>query len=88
MVPGAGWMRTVRFLWFNAASYLGLRLPVPEFLLSPEIWLAFITLTALEIVLGIDNIIFISIVTSRLPKERRHYPDHCPAHPRENHFRQ
>jgi predicted tellurium resistance membrane protein TerC len=44
---------------------------VPEFLLSPEVWLAFITLTALEIVLGIDNIIFISIVTSRLPKEQQ-----------------
>ena len=44
---------------------------MPEFLLSPEVWLAFITLTALEIVLGIDNIIFISIVTSRLPKEQQ-----------------
>jgi len=44
---------------------------VPEFLLNPEIWLAFVTLTALEIVLGIDNIIFISIVTSRLPKEQQ-----------------
>ena len=71
MVPGAGWMRTVRFLWFNAASYRGLRLLVSELLLNPEIWLAFITLTALEIVLGIDNIIFISIVTSRLPKEQQ-----------------
>ena len=44
---------------------------VPDFLLSPEVWLAFITLTALEIVLGIDNIIFISIVTGRLPKEQQ-----------------
>ncbi len=33
-----------------------------------EIWVAFFTLTALEIVLGIDNIIFISILVSRLPK--------------------
>lgn len=44
---------------------------VPEFFLNPEIWLAFLTLTALEIVLGIDNIIFISIVTGRLPKEQQ-----------------
>ena len=44
---------------------------MPEFLLNPELWLAFLTLTALEIVLGIDNIIFISIVTGRLPKEQQ-----------------
>lgn len=37
--------------------------------MNPEIWVALITLTVLEIVLGIDNIIFISIVASRLPKE-------------------
>ncbi|MGD8418575.1 MAG: TerC family protein [Pseudomonadales bacterium] len=40
-------------------------------LLSPEVLLAFVTLTALEIVLGIDNIIFISIVTGRLPPEQQ-----------------
>jgi len=39
-----------------------------EWLSNPEIWVAFFTLTALEIVLGIDNIIFISILVSRLPK--------------------
>ena len=38
-----------------------------EWLSNPEIWVAFFTLTALEIVLGIDNIIFISILVSRLP---------------------
>ena len=38
-----------------------------EWLTNPEIWIAFFTLTALEIVLGIDNIIFISILVSRLP---------------------
>lgn len=38
-----------------------------EWLTNPEIWIAFLTLTALEIVLGIDNIIFISILVSRLP---------------------
>ncbi len=42
-----------------------------EWLMSPEIWVAFFTLTALEIVLGIDNIIFISILVSRLPVEQQ-----------------
>ena len=42
-----------------------------EWLSSPEIWVAFLTLTALEIVLGIDNIIFISILVGRLPKEQQ-----------------
>jgi predicted tellurium resistance membrane protein TerC len=39
-----------------------------ELLSDPQAWLAFLTLTALEIVLGIDNIIFISILVGRLPK--------------------
>lgn len=38
-----------------------------ELLTDPQIWAAFLTLTALEVVLGIDNIIFISILTGRLP---------------------
>lgn len=38
-----------------------------EWLSNPDIWIAFVTLAALEIVLGIDNIIFISILTGRLP---------------------
>lgn len=42
-----------------------------EFLTDPQVWLAFLTLTALEIVLGIDNIIFISILVGRLPSEQR-----------------
>ncbi len=42
-----------------------------EWLTNPEIWMALVTLTALEIVLGIDNIIFISIVSGRLPKEQQ-----------------
>ena len=42
-----------------------------ELLTDPEIWAAFATLTMLEIVLGIDNIIFISILTSRLPPEQQ-----------------
>lgn len=42
-----------------------------EFLLDPNIWIAFAMLTALEIVLGIDNIIFISILVGRLPPHLR-----------------
>lgn len=42
-----------------------------EWLTNPEIWIAFLTLTALEIVLGIDNIIFISILVSRLPAHQQ-----------------
>ncbi|HEY9468337.1 MAG TPA: TerC family protein, partial [Propionibacteriaceae bacterium] len=40
-------------------------------LLNPEIWMALATLTALELVLGIDNIIFISILAARVPEEKR-----------------
>jgi predicted tellurium resistance membrane protein TerC len=42
-----------------------------EWLTSPEIWAALVTLTVLEIVLGIDNIIFISILAAQLPKSQR-----------------
>ena len=42
-----------------------------EWLSNPEIWVAFATLAMLEIVLGIDNIIFISILTGRLPAQQR-----------------
>ncbi|MFA7444377.1 MAG: TerC family protein [Flavobacteriaceae bacterium] len=42
-----------------------------EFLSNPDTWAAFATLTFLEVVLGIDNIIFISIVTGKLPEEKR-----------------
>lgn len=38
---------------------------------SPEAWIALVTLTSLEIVLGIDNIVFISILVGRLPVEKR-----------------
>ena len=40
-------------------------------LLNPEIWMALATLTALELVLGIDNIIFISIIASKVRAEQR-----------------
>src|SRR5258705_8683995 len=36
-------------------------------LTSPEMWIALLTLTVLEIVLGIDNIVFLSIITGKLP---------------------
>ena len=42
-----------------------------ELLTDPTVWLAFATLTALEIVLGIDNIVFISILADKLPLEQR-----------------
>jgi predicted tellurium resistance membrane protein TerC len=42
-----------------------------ELLTNPQAWIAFATLTALELVLGIDNIIFISILVDKLPPEKR-----------------
>lgn len=42
-----------------------------EFLTDPHVWLAFITLTVMEIVLGIDNIIFLAILVGRLPKAQQ-----------------
>ena len=44
-----------------------------EWIASPEAWIALATLTALEIVLGIDNIIFISILVGRLPEHQRNF---------------
>ena len=41
-----------------------------ELLTSPEAWAALLTLTALEIVLGIDNVIFLSVIVSRLPERQ------------------
>jgi predicted tellurium resistance membrane protein TerC len=42
-----------------------------EFLTDPDIWIAFLTLTVLEIVLGIDNVVFISILADKLPEHQR-----------------
>src|SRR5687767_1732623 len=42
-----------------------------ELVTDPQAWIALATLTALEIVLGVDNIIFISILVSRLPEHQR-----------------
>jgi predicted tellurium resistance membrane protein TerC len=44
-----------------------------ELLTDPRAWIAFATLTALELVLGIDNIIFISILVDKLPRDRRDF---------------
>ncbi len=42
-----------------------------EWLADPQIWIAFLTLTVLELVLGIDNIVFISILAGKLPAEQQ-----------------
>ncbi|MCX7355600.1 MAG: TerC family protein [Alphaproteobacteria bacterium] len=42
-----------------------------DWLTSPEIWAAFFTLLALEVVLNIDNVIFLSIITAKLPPEQQ-----------------
>ncbi|HUO94609.1 MAG TPA: TerC family protein [Steroidobacteraceae bacterium] len=42
-----------------------------ELLTDPSAWLSFVTLTVLEVVLGIDNIVFLAILVSRLPAERQ-----------------
>lgn len=42
-----------------------------EWLADPQVWISLLTLLALEIVLGVDNVIFISILSDRLPAEQR-----------------
>lgn len=42
-----------------------------DWLSDPQIWIAFLTLTVLELVLGIDNIIFVSILSGKLPAEQQ-----------------
>src|SRR4051812_37526102 len=42
-----------------------------DWISNPAIWLSLVTLTGLEIVLGIDNLVFIAILTNRLPEARR-----------------
>lgn len=44
-----------------------------SFLTDPSAWAALVTLTILEIVLGVDNVVFISILTGKLPPEQREY---------------
>jgi len=60
--------------WFFAAyGWVRLRkaCPMVELLTNPDAWIALATLTLLEIVLGIDNIVFIAILASRLPVEKQ-----------------
>ena len=42
-----------------------------EWLLDPHVWASFATLTVLEIVLGIDNLVFVALLAGRLPQERQ-----------------
>jgi predicted tellurium resistance membrane protein TerC len=42
-----------------------------DWIASPEIWASLVTLTALEIVLGIDNIVMIAVIANALPPEQR-----------------
>jgi predicted tellurium resistance membrane protein TerC len=42
-----------------------------QWLIDPQVWLSFLTLAVLEIVLGIDNVIFLSMLVDRLPERRR-----------------
>ena len=42
-----------------------------SWIFDPEVWIALFTLTALEIVLGIDNIVFLSILAGKLPSEQQ-----------------
>jgi predicted tellurium resistance membrane protein TerC len=42
-----------------------------EWMMNPELWIAFLTLCALEVVLGIDNVIFISILAGKLPRDQQ-----------------
>jgi predicted tellurium resistance membrane protein TerC len=46
-------------------------MPLIDWLTDPHIWASFISLSAMEIVLGIDNVVFISLLVSRLPPEKR-----------------
>jgi predicted tellurium resistance membrane protein TerC len=44
---------------------------MPDFIADPQIWASLVTLTAMEIVLGIDNLVFIAVLASRLPLARQ-----------------
>jgi predicted tellurium resistance membrane protein TerC len=46
-----------------------------EWLTDPDIWIGFLTLLGLEVVLGIDNVVFISILAGKLPPPSR--PEHA-----------
>ena len=46
---------------------------------SPEAWISLVSLIFLEIVLGVDNLVFISITTNRLPEDKQHIGSAWPA---------
>jgi len=46
-------------------------MPFVEFLTDPAVWASFLALSAMEIVLGIDNVVFISVMVQRLPKDQQ-----------------
>ena len=48
-------------------------MPIAELLQSPEAWIALFTLIVMEVVLGLDNLIFISILTNKLPEHQRSF---------------
>ena len=50
---------------------IGSEVDFMEWISNPEAWVALATLTVLEIVLGIDNVVFIAIVAGRLPEEEQ-----------------
>ena len=58
-------------LGVDLASSLGIHCARMDWITRPEIWISLVTLTVLEIVLGIDNIIFISILSGKLPADQR-----------------
>jgi predicted tellurium resistance membrane protein TerC len=68
MSVGAAWAR----FWRYAALFGILGATVMEWLTDPQVWASLLTLTALEIVLGVDNLVFIAILAGRLPSERQH----------------
>lgn len=55
----------------SAMSTIATDASMMELLTSPAVWLSFATLALLEVVLGIDNIIFLSIITDKLPKAQQ-----------------
>jgi len=61
-------INSASFFYILASKY---NLKNMEFLSSPEAWISLLTLTILEIVLGIDNIIFISILSGKLPADQQ-----------------
>lgn len=57
-------------MWPQAHDVSEVEIPVFDWLASPEGWAALLTLSAMEIVLGIDNVVFISVLVAKLPPEQ------------------